>query len=261
MLLLALVVSAAAMGSPEQDLSAIRQRGVLRVVVRVDPAGYGLVASFKPGTPPGLDRELVEGFAALHRLKVDYVPAGDDRIPVLLAGRGDVIIGIIDTESRRKQVAFTVEVTPQRSVVVTHRPHPSINSVEELRRAARVGVQRDSSAAQTALAAGVARESLDDTYPSLPAMFEALRQQRVPVVVASVLNTLVERRNDADLELGPFVGRAESASWAVAPGAVELKQALDEYLTNVRRTATWSRLVVKYYGDMALEILQKSRVP
>jgi len=34
-------------------------------------------------------------------------------------------------------------------------------------------------------------------------------------------------------------------------------QALDDYLANLRRTPTWSRLVVQYFGESALEILQK----
>jgi hypothetical protein len=45
----------------------------------------------------------------------------------------------------------------------------------------------------------------------------------------------------------------------VRPDAPQLREALDEYITNVRHTSTWSRLVVKYYGDSALEVLQKSR--
>jgi hypothetical protein len=36
--------------------------------------------------------------------------------------------------------------------------------------------------------------------------------------------------------------------------------ALDDYVANLRKTASWSRLVVKYFGESALEILKKSRV-
>jgi len=36
---------------------------------------------------------------------------------------------------------------------------------------------------------------------------------------------------------------------------VELRSALDEYLSNVRTGPSWSRLVVKYFGDQALAAL------
>lgn len=38
-----------------------------------------------------------------------------------------------------------------------------------------------------------------------------------------------------------------------------LLKALDEYIENLRRTPTWSRLVVKYFGEMAPEVLRKAR--
>jgi len=40
----------------------------------------------------------------------------------------------------------------------------------------------------------------------------------------------------------------------------ELLKALDEYIENLRRTATWSRLVVKYFGEMAPDVLKKARM-
>ena len=39
----------------------------------------------------------------------------------------------------------------------------------------------------------------------------------------------------------------------------ELKQALDEYMDSLRRTPSWSRLVVKYFGESALDVLKKAR--
>ena len=37
-----------------------------------------------------------------------------------------------------------------------------------------------------------------------------------------------------------------------------LQRALDEYVGNVRRGSSWSRLVVKYFGDQALSVLGRS---
>jgi hypothetical protein len=39
----------------------------------------------------------------------------------------------------------------------------------------------------------------------------------------------------------------------------ELRKALSEYIDNFRRTPAWNRLVVKYMGDAAPEILRRAR--
>jgi membrane-bound lytic murein transglycosylase F len=260
--LAALLLLAAAGAGSGHDLPAIRERGVLRVVVaddRVAPVSSAIV-SFKPGAPRGFDGEIVEAFAALQRLKVEFVPvvSANDRIPALLAGKGDILIGLINTEARRKQVSFAVEIFPARHVVVTRKPHAPITTVEELRRV-RVGATKGSSWAETVAAAGIPRENIDDSFATSEETLQALRNQKIAAVVMSVASALLEKRLDADVELGLFLGPLESAAWAVRPDAPQLREALDEYINNVRRTPTWSRLVIKYYGDIALEVLQKSR--
>jgi ABC-type amino acid transport substrate-binding protein len=247
------------LAAPEvEDLPGIRQRGVLRIVVTTDDRVA--VAMFSPGTLPGFAREIIEGFAALQRLKVEFVrvPENDDRIPTLLAGKGDVIIGIVNTESRRKSVGFTVETFPSRHLALTRRPHPRIGTLKDLQKA-RIGIVKGSSSAAAAVADGVPRKNIDESYASPAAVIAALQAGRIDASVMLVTTALVERKQDPELELGTLVGPLESSAFAVRPGAQELRQALDAYITNLRRTPTWSRLVVKYYGDDALELLHKSR--
>jgi ABC-type amino acid transport substrate-binding protein len=43
------------------------------------------------------------------------------------------------------------------------------------------------------------------------------------------------------------------------PDRRELRSALDDYLANVRRSPSWSRLVVQYFGDQALAVLGRAR--
>jgi len=253
-----ILVAAECGAADVEDLPAIRERGVLRVVIPAEDRVA--IAMFAPGAMPGFDREIIEGFAALQRLKVEFVrvAASGDRIPTLLAGKGDVVLGLVNTESRRKQVDFTVEVSPNRHLVVTRRPHARIETLEQLRRS-RVGTTRGSSWAEAVVAVGVPRKNVDDSYTSPDEVHAALRAGRIDAAVVTVDTAFIERKSDRELELGVFVGPPESAGFAVRPGARELLRALDEYITNVRRTPTWSRLVVKYYGDEALEVLQKSR--
>jgi len=256
--LFAALLAASPSGGPE-DLPAIRARGALRVVF----GSYGMpeAISIKPGTPKGLEGEMIESFGALHRLKVEFVPVATtgERIPAMLAGKGDLVLGGLGvTPDRRKQVDFTVEVFPSRHVVVTREPRPLIETFEELRKA-HVGTTRGSSWAEAVAAAGVPPENVDASFTTPEEVLQALREGKVNAVVMSVGWALLTKRHDPQLQLGFFVDAPSGRAWAVRKGTPQLLAALDEFITNMRRSPTWSRLVVKYYGDLALEVLRKAR--
>jgi ABC-type amino acid transport substrate-binding protein len=253
---LTLGMSAAAAAA---DLATITARGTLRVLVNPDlhrPEFFSL----RPGAPPGFDQELLQGFAALHRLKLEPVKVDgwDALIPALLAGRGDLIAGrFTATAHRREQIAFTSEVFPYRMVVLTRKPKPRITTLEQLR-AARVGTTRGSNMAEALKAAGVPDANIDDGIPT-GGYPEALRTGRVTAAVWGAESAIASQREDPSLELGMFLGPPGSLAWGVRREDVELLRVLDEYVDNTRRSATWSRLVVKYFGDAAPEILRKAR--
>src|SRR4029077_19956495 len=110
------------------DLAEVKSRGTLRVIAAADEAPETF--SFTPGPSPGFDRELVEGFAKLHGLRMEPVKARTygDRIPMLNRSEGDMIVAIFDTEDRRKLVDFTVEVMPTHNVAVTLGSRPKVRS-------------------------------------------------------------------------------------------------------------------------------------
>jgi len=252
-----LAALAAAPFSPAADLDEVKKRGELRVVAMVDDPKDEFFTD-RPGV--GLDRELLEAFAALQRVKLVVVPAPawDRLVPMLQEGRADVLAGrVTATEARRRLVDFTIEVFPTRAVVVTRKPHRVVASVEELRRE-KVGTVKGTSLANAVAAAGVPPENIDDSIPSggLPA---ALKAGPVTAVVLGIENAITERRKDPALQVGVFLGPPESLAWGVRKGDRALLAALDEYVARVRRTPTWSRLVVKYFGDEAPEILKRAR--
>jgi ABC-type amino acid transport substrate-binding protein len=241
------------------DLAEVKQRGVLRVLrmdVRADdeffpPPGAG---------SPGFDRELLDGFASLHRVRLEPVTVSswDALIPALLEGRGDVVAGRFTvTEARQRQVSFTAEVFPTRNVVLTRQPTRAIHTLAELR-ALKVGTIRGTSMAEAVAAAAVPRDQVVDTITTgrLP---EALKTGAVSAVVLGVENAITAQRDDPAMQLGVFLGPPRSLAYAVRKGDAALLAALNEYIENVRRTPTWSRLVVKYFGESAPEILKKAR--
>lgn len=239
------------------DLPEIQRTATLRVlVVDGSPAFFALRA----GADPGFDRELLDGFAALHKLTVKPVeaPSWNALVPWLLDGKGDVVAGgVTVTPARSKQVDFTAEVFPTRNVVVTRGPRRVVETLGQLREE-RVGTIKGSSMAELIASLGVPAANLDDGLPSGGAP-EALRKGRITATVSGVEDAFLYQRADPAIQIGMFVGSAGSLAFAVRKDSPRLKAALDEYVANVRRTPTWSRLVLKYFGAQAPELLRKAR--
>jgi membrane-bound lytic murein transglycosylase F len=243
--------------SPAADLDQVQRRGELRVLAMVDDPKDEFFTD-RPGV--GLDRELLEAFASLHKLKLVVVPAPawDRLVPMLQEGRGDVVAGRFTvTEARRRLVDFTAEVFPTRTVVVTRKPHRVVATVEELREE-KVGTVKGTSLATEVVGAGVPASGIDDSVPSggLPA---ALKAFQVTAIVLGIENAITEKRRDPALQVGAFLGPPGALAWAVRKGDRALLASLDDYVASVRHTSTWSRLVVKYFGDEAPEILRRAR--
>jgi ABC-type amino acid transport substrate-binding protein len=181
--LLGLALALQAAGSVAGDLPEIRKSGVLRVLV-VD--GSPSFFKVEGAGEPGLDREVLDGFARLHGLRVGVVeaPSWSALVPWLLAGRGDVLAG------------------------------------------------------------GVT---------------EALREGRITATLSGIEDALLYQRGDPRIQIGGFMGPPGSLAFGVRKDAPQLKRALDQYIANLRRTPTWGRLVVKYFGDSAPELLRRAR--
>jgi polar amino acid transport system substrate-binding protein len=235
------------------DLKEIQARGTLRVIAAADEQPETF--SFEAGAEPGFERELIEGFARLHGLKVEAVPAKSyaDRIPTLTGGGGDVIVAIFVTEERRKQIDFSAEVMPTHNVVVTLSPNPPVTRMEELR-GQKVGVVKGTASVDDALAAGVPAAGLVKLEDGAAAI-EALRSGSITATVRPISEFALSARKVKGLRAGMVLGPPGKSAWGVRKEDVELRRALDLHLANARRAATWNRLLVKYFGDQALDVL------
>jgi ABC-type amino acid transport substrate-binding protein len=242
------------------DLGEVKQRGTLRVLAVLASKTGDEFFSASGGDAPGFDREILEGFASLQRLKLEVVPVAswDAIVPALLAGKGDVIAGRVTvTESRRKVIEFTSEVFPTRHVVFTRAPHRVVTTVEQLREE-KIGTVRGTSMAEVIAQAGVPSARVDDGVPTgtLP---QAVKDGRVTAAVLGVENVMAAQRRDPALQIGMFLGPPGSLAYGVRKGEPALLAALSEFVDNFRRGPAWNRLVVKYLGEKAPEVLRRAR--
>ena len=236
------------------DLPEVQARGSLRVIAAEGEQPEMFDFDGDPAKP-GLEREMLEGFARLKRLKLEVVPvkAFAERIPALLRGDGDVIVGLVDTAERRKLIDFTAEVLPVRHLVVTHKPTPPVKSMEELRKK-KVGTIRGTTWSRETLAAGVP-ESQVEYFPDTEPLLSALAAGRVEAVVMTISDFTLAMGRHPGLEAGTFLGEASQAAWGLRKQDVKLKAELDAYIDNLRSGASWNRLVVTYFGEKALTVL------
>lgn len=241
------------------DLADVKKAGTLRVLVHPDVRRPEFYA---PGNAdrPGFDHEVLEGFAGVQRVKLEIVkaPAWDALVPALLEKKGDVIAGrFTSTDSRRKVISFTSESFPYRLVVITRKPARVITTLADLRNE-KIGTTKGTSMAEAILSAGIPASSLDEGIPT-GGYVDALKSGRVSAAVWGVESAVASQREDPDLQLGMFLGPPGSLAYGVRKEDGALRDALSQYVDGLRRTPTWSRLVVKYFGEKAPEILKKAR--
>jgi ABC-type amino acid transport substrate-binding protein len=247
---IALSALAAGAAEPTPGLPA-----TLRVLVAADEMPE--IFSFADTGRPGLERELIEGFCRLHRLKLEIVPVRDfdQIIPMLLRGEGEVITGIVNTEARRQKVAFTSEVLPVRHLAVTRRPTPAATRPEDLR-PLRVGIIPGTSWERATVEAGVPK-ARRVAFRDADALLGGLRARQVDAVVMPLLDYALASKRDPELVAGAFIGSGLSGAMAVRPGELRLLEALDGYLQGMGQAR--HALMFKYLSEEALSLIALAR--
>jgi ABC-type amino acid transport substrate-binding protein len=256
LVVLSALATAAALASAV-DLPEIQSRGSLRVIA-ADGEQPEMFDFDGDPAKPGLEREMLEGFARLKRLKLEVVKVASfsDRIPALLRGDGDVIVGLVDTAERRKQIEFSAEVLPVRHVVVTRKPRPAVKSLDELRKL-KAGTIRATTWARETAAAGVP-EAQTEFFADTEPMLQALAAGRVEAAVMTFSDFTLAAQRFPGLEAGLAVGEAGRAAWGLRKQDPKLKAELDAYLENLRSGPSWNRLIVVYFGEKALSVLGRA---
>jgi membrane-bound lytic murein transglycosylase F len=243
-----------AVAPADADLSDVRKRKsqALRVLV-VDGAPEFFSWDVKS---PGLEGEILYKFCQLQRLtgyEIVRQPSAAAAIAALLRGEGDVAAGGLMASPGEGRLEFSAEVLPSRSVIVTRKPAVPVRTLDQLR-SEKVGTVSGSAERVATAGLAVVEDSLGPV-----GLLSALKAGRLSAGVLGIERAIPARASDPDLQLGIYVGPKISIAFALRKDDPQLRLALNEYITNVRRSATWNRLVLKYFGDSASEILKATR--
>jgi membrane-bound lytic murein transglycosylase F len=232
------------------DLPVIRERRVLRVLTRNTPASYFL----HRGEQMGFEFELVRKFAESQGLRLQIVvpDKGDQLIPWLLEGRGDLIAAMMTvTENRAAQVQFSRPYNQVSQVVVSRQDEPAMTGPQDL--AGRTLAVRKSSAYMETLQQ--LAETVDFEIAEVAEDLETATLIRgvgagtwdLTVADRSILDIELAYRDDiqAALQVGPET----SLAWAVRPGNQELLQQVNLFLNEQYRGKFFNVLMEKYFTN------------
>lgn len=242
------------------DLPEMRQRGKLLAIVAGAPGAQSRFLAKQGNDFVGIEGEILAGFARQQKLELEivYVPSWEMLVPSLLHKKGDLVAGgMTNSVERRKLIDFTAETFPTRDVVVTRKPHRVVQTIEQLREE-QVGVSLGTSYVEAAKAAGVPQNNLK-IIGDTSSVDELMRSGAITATVQGVEFALAPQENDPDVQLGMFLGPPQSIAMGVRKEDQQLLAALNDYIGNVRKTPTWNRLVIKYFGDRAIDVLRRAR--
>ncbi|MBL1142274.1 MAG: transporter substrate-binding domain-containing protein [Proteobacteria bacterium] len=114
------------------DLSSIKERGILRVITTANPSHYYL----QKGKLLGFEYELLKQFASQNRLRVDVVLAKskEEMFKLLKEGKGDVIAASLPSSLINKEnaVQFTVPYQYASPVIVSRDTDEQIIDLRDL---------------------------------------------------------------------------------------------------------------------------------
>ncbi len=235
------------------DLPEIKERKVLRVLTRNNPASYFLWR----GELVGFEYELVQEFAKQHGLRVEMIvpPTWGDLLKWLEQGRGDVVAAYMTITEDRKARGFWFS-KPYNYVneMVVARANEAIQSKEEL--AGRtVVVSRSTSYWQTL-------RRLQDTeripLTLLAAPDDLSTAQIIGKVAAGEYDLTVADSHLLDLELtwrddikGAFaIGQPVAHGWAVYAGKPKLLDAINAFVDKTYRSTFYNVVYNRYFKDV-----------
>lgn len=216
------------------DLETLEQRGSLRILI---PANIGGVFYLpRAGWPVEAQHEAAADFARAQGLTPELVAVEKftDLIPSLLEGRGDIIAANLSiTESRRKEIGFSVPLTSVRQQVLVAQSQEGINRKEDLD-GKRVMVHRGSSFWERL-------ESLRKVYPRIqlterpPGMSD---EEELDELAAGRIDASVRDSNIAamyltyrdDIKVAFELSGTDDIAWGIRPDSTQLQSALNKFL-------------------------------
>ncbi|WP_339900102.1 transporter substrate-binding domain-containing protein [uncultured Gilvimarinus sp.] len=232
------------------DLTAIKDRGVIRMITRNNPASYFMWR----GDLMGFEYDLLKKYASEQglRLEVEVAPPDVDPIDWLKAGRGDVVAAAMTvTPERAERVAFTRFYNKVAEQLVTAEPRPPLDEIADISgRTLVINPQHAYWQSAERFKAGGADFTLSAPEEDLSSteILMGVAEGRFDATVADSHLVAIEQRFAEGLLAGATLPEKEHA-WAVRPNNPELLASLNEFLNRHYRGLFFNVTYNKYFKN------------
>ena len=244
----------AAVLSPQTDfgdLAAIKSRGLLRAITRIDAQNYFV----RNGRPAGFEYEMVELFAREHKLRVEYVVADTDQqmLEWLRTGVGDLITTRVRTVDALADGALVQSRRYFHSAsVLVARPGGQLHDLQALagKRVAVFGNTVEHRALSELVASGIAVQAVV-INPSMPPAYLAEQLENWSVDAAIVDAHLIAdlRAVHPLLEAGMSLPISYNYAWTLRAQNRGLLHAVDGFVRNEFGSETYQVLAQRYFDE------------
>ena len=240
-------------------LDEVKKRGVVRVGVRQDVPGFGVVD--EKGETVGFDADIAAEIAKRLGVKLELVPVtAATRIPLLQQGRIDMIVATLTHyRERDKVIDFTIGYfwTGQKLMVKKGSGIQSAADMAGKRAGTTVGALalKNLAAAQP--------KAVGQTFEGYPEAFLAMQRGLTDAVVADIIILAGLRANapkpDDYVIIGDSLGGGDYAI-GVRENESKWRDTLNFTLQDMWKDGTWDRIYDKWIGPDTKLNLKKSEI-
>lgn len=254
------------------DLDSIVARGKLVAVTDFNSTNYFLYK----GEPMGFHYELLQAFSDHLGVDIEMITENsvEDAFRLLKSGQVDLLaMGLTETESRRDEIGFTEAVDSTRQILVQRKPHKweSMSSSELEKKLVRkpadlenksVYVQKGSSHADhlRLLSKEISRPVTIIEVPfEAEALIELVDRGEIDFAVCDENIALVNATYFPDIDIATQLSSTQSLAWGIRrTNSEQLKKELDQWISNFRKTQTFTLLYSKYFKNPRSRTMVKS---
>jgi len=257
--LLLLAGPALAQTSLANTLEEVKKRGLVRVAVRQDVPGFGIVD--EKGATVGFDVDIATELAKRLGVKIELVPVtAATRIPLLQQGRIEMIVATLTHyRERDKVIDFTIGYfwTGQKLMVKKDSGIKSAADMTGKRAGTTVGALalKNLAAAQP--------KAIGQTFEGYPEAFLAMQRGLIDAVVADIIILAGLRANspspDDYVIVGDSLGGGDYAI-GVRENDSKWRDALNFDLQDMWKDGTWDKIYAKWIGPGSKLNLEKSEI-
>ncbi len=242
------------------DLKQIRERGRLIVTTDFNSTNYFIYR----GQPMGYTYELLQEMADHLHLPLEVVVSNklEDNFDCLIEGECDLIaVNLTITKERRKLVDFTEPHSQTRQVLVQRKPDNwkglSQGEIEEMMIRNQLELAGKTIYVQENSAYASRLQNLSDEigdsihYIEVPQEVEELiimvADGEIDYTVADENVALVNQTYYLNIDVGTAISFPQNLAWAVNKGAKELKDSIDLWLTEFKKSRQYRAIYDKYF--------------